>query len=217
MLEKTNQCGTGEHLCKTSSATRLKLNNTEISHEEAEELKFKLQKHFLFTPHIRLEFSDRHYPRRWGSAWVASRRIKIYRHSVEVVLHELAHVLVGDPREHHGKRFAATLDKCIAFYIAESCKATPKPSPRTQSIEELARDTKYVTKADVSIVGSWVWVKFNSKPDEEIRAWLKARHYRWNPKREVWQFAGSIEGRHRSPMSNEYLRLKYGSADVEEE
>jgi hypothetical protein len=87
----------------------------------------------------------------------------------------------------------------------------------TQSIEELARDTKYVTKADVSIVGKWVWARFSSKPDQEIRDWLKGRHYRWNATREVWQFAGTTDGRHRSPKSSEFLKLKYGFEDITEE
>jgi hypothetical protein len=37
------------------------------------------------------------------------------------------------------------------------------------------------------IVGSWVWVTFQSKPSDETRAFLKTHGYRFNPSRGVWQ------------------------------
>jgi hypothetical protein len=117
MLEKAT-CGLGEHYCKTSSLLRTELNNTEITLREANALKAKIQKHFKAPKAIKIEFSNRKYPHTWGSAWVGSRRIKVYRHSVGVVLHELAHVLTCDLKEHHGKRFAAILDECIETYQA---------------------------------------------------------------------------------------------------
>jgi hypothetical protein len=36
------------------------------------------------------------------------------------------------------------------------------------------------------IVGRWIWVKFDSKPDQEIRDKMKAFGFRWSKRRGEW-------------------------------
>jgi hypothetical protein len=133
MLTRIGYCGSGEGYCKTSSAVRVDLNNVEVSPTEARALVLKLQKHFSDCEPIRLEFSNRRPRRTWGSAWIGSRRIKLYRHSVGVLLHEVAHLLTHSFDEHHGRRFATLLDECIKVYqgyqpqVAEDYKVGPLP------------------------------------------------------------------------------------------
>ena len=77
----------------------------------------------------------------------------------------------------------------------------------------LARDTKHQAgDVDVDIVGNWIWVRFQSKPSENTRNWLKEHSYHWNHKRNVWQFAGSPAGG--SPASTVEVKHKYGSVTV---
>lgn len=56
------------------------------------------------------------------------------------------------------------------------------------------------------IVGSWVWISFNGKPDLETREFLKAEGFIYNSKREAWQHCGG----HRSVRANYDPRTKYG-------
>ena len=39
----------------------------------------------------------------------------------------------------------------------------------------------------VRVVGRWIWIEFDTKPDENTRQTLKKLGYRWNPKRSAWQ------------------------------
>src|SRR3989304_691051 len=62
--------------------------------------------------------------------------------------------------------------------------------------------------AGVEIVGSWVWATFEAKPPPETRQALKAEHFRWNPTRHVWQFAGTRS--RRSPADTQELISQHG-------
>ena len=57
------------------------------------------------------------------------------------------------------------------------------------------------------VVGAWIWCEFPAKPTADTLAFLKARGYRFNPKRKVWQNACGIHSR-RAPYDP---RDKYGS------
>ena len=36
------------------------------------------------------------------------------------------------------------------------------------------------------VVGRWVWIAFESKPDQEVRNLLKSAGFRWSPRRGQW-------------------------------
>jgi len=42
------------------------------------------------------------------------------------------------------------------------------------------------------VVGAWVWLSFDTKPDSETREYLKAEGFRWNRRRAVWQHCCGI-------------------------
>lgn len=62
------------------------------------------------------------------------------------------------------------------------------------------------------IVGSWVWARFDVKPPREVLTEMKAAAFRWNPKRKVWQFAGTPS--RRSPVNADGIKAKYGAQAV---
>lgn len=61
------------------------------------------------------------------------------------------------------------------------------------------------------VVGRWVWVEFDAKPDANTRAGLKALGFRWNQKRGCWQHAC---GHFRRFASRNDPRFSYGSIKV---
>lgn len=62
------------------------------------------------------------------------------------------------------------------------------------------------------VVGSWVWVEFDSKPSVAVRQKLKDAGFRWNRKRGAWQHSC---GGGRSRMSRTDPRMNYGSFDID--
>lgn len=60
------------------------------------------------------------------------------------------------------------------------------------------------------VVGRWVWVKFENKPDDSTRDALKARGFRWVKARSQWAHACGIRSR-RGPGDP---RERYGSVPV---
>jgi len=108
--------GTGESKVKTPFSRRVLLNNTPISEKEAKDFSEWYSLNYNKPKLLRLTLSNRKCKRRWGSTWPSRKRIILYRHSVGVFLHELAHVTVDDPKEHHGKKFAAELDNIHRAY-----------------------------------------------------------------------------------------------------
>jgi len=62
------------------------------------------------------------------------------------------------------------------------------------------------------VVGRWVWIKFDSKPDAEIRNLLKAAGFRWVKARMQW--AHNCGYHSRKGKGNP--RWKYGSVPVSE-
>ena len=66
--------------------------------------------------------------------------------------------------------------------------------------------------AEVEIIGSWIRARFDGKPSEEIRLQLKTLHFRWNPKRMNWQYAGT-PSRHTKAMKDQ-IAMKYGSKSI---
>lgn len=61
-----------------------------------------------------------------------------------------------------------------------------------------------------AVVGSWVWSRFESKPDRETRTLLKANGFTWIGRRTAWAHCGGV----RSRRSYGRPEDKYGEEDV---
>ena len=60
------------------------------------------------------------------------------------------------------------------------------------------------------VVGVWVWLSFDAKPDEAIRTMLKSAGFRWVHKRGMWAHSCGTPCRHGIGDP----RYKYGSIPV---
>lgn len=83
--------GTGNKSTPVAQAEKVRLANVIIENSEARDFMEVL--YDTGEKSIRVELSRRRTSRRWGSAWPLDRRVVIYRHTVWVFLHELAHIL----------------------------------------------------------------------------------------------------------------------------
>jgi len=61
------------------------------------------------------------------------------------------------------------------------------------------------------IVGKWVWIRFDEKPDQETRDMLKAAGFHWIQKRKQWAHNCGFYMKH-NPAINP--RDKYGEVPV---
>ena len=77
-------------------------------------------------------------------------------------------------------------------------------------IETVLADIPDEARTHARIVGAWVWVHFDDKPDPEVRETLIDIGFRWNPKRQSWQHSCGVKSR-RSPDDP---RMKYGEIPV---
>ncbi len=63
------------------------------------------------------------------------------------------------------------------------------------------------------VVGRWVWVEFDGKPSDEIRAALKALGFHYSANREAWQHpCGKFSGKSRRDPRHTYG--SYRASDV---
>ena len=83
--------GTGNKSTPVAQKEKVRLANIII--ENAEARAFMEVLYGTGENEIRVEMSNRRTSRQWGSAWMLQRRVVIYRHTVWVFLHELAHIL----------------------------------------------------------------------------------------------------------------------------
>ena len=70
--------------------------------------------------------------------------------------------------------------------------------PTAEVLKDLRSDTPAAWPA-AAVVGKWVWVRFDSKPDPETIAGLKALGFTWSSRRASWQhpcgaWAGGAKG-----------------------
>jgi len=73
-------------------------------------------------------------------------------------------------------------------------------------------------KANVELIGSWLWVSFKTKPDTEVLTQLKIFKGYWNRKRKVWQFAFNNAYYKTGSKTNKVaLAGLYGYAELKEE
>ncbi len=84
-----------------------------------------------------------------------------------------------------------------------------------QIAKKAARIKTAAPSAHVAIIGCWIWTTFRSKPDPDVRKVLKAEGFRWNQKRQCWQFAGKRTGGSRN--GRPWIEAKYGRIDVDDQ
>jgi predicted metal-dependent hydrolase len=91
-------------------ADRINWNNTPLSPEVARRFLDSID-----MADTTVTFSKRKTKRRWGTAWKKTNRITLYRHSVWMFLHELAHIK-APVKSGHGREFAQALDDLFAAW-----------------------------------------------------------------------------------------------------
>jgi len=85
-------------------------------------------------------------------------------------------------------------------------------SQTTEAIDKLKSEQPGLIPY-AEIVGVWVWVTPPSKPEQEVRDWLKANGYRWNHKRRTWQNPCGYR-RPGSPKSTAELKWQFGAQSI---
>jgi hypothetical protein len=131
--------GTGNKSCKVSDAEKLRLTNILIDHEGVNEFLNILYQHG--EKKMSIELSERRCSRRYGTAWYIERRVALYRHTVWVFLHEIAHILDVNksfatgiqirPAKPHGPIFGRHLT-CLYNLWMEYCDKGVENLPQTQ-------------------------------------------------------------------------------------
>ncbi len=79
-------------------------------------------------------------------------------------------------------------------------------SKETHNVIEVVEFCKQ-HQLDAELVGRWVWVTFDSKPNAEIRQELKDFGFRWSPKRGKW--AHNCGHPSRSSTGNPWLKYRH--------
>jgi len=80
--------------------------------------------------------------------------------------------------------------------------------------EEMQRVILSITESNPDIlkglyaVGDWLWLEFDSKPDENVRNNIKALGFHWNKRRKLWQCSCGVYSR----PSEDDPRIKYPMA-----
>jgi predicted metal-dependent hydrolase len=103
-LRKSNCTGTGNDRCNVERDEMVRLNNIPI--ERIQIINFTKKLGLYGKTHVIL--SNRKTVARWGTCWTQTGRIILYRHSVWIFLHELAHIASKSPG--HGSDFGDALD-----------------------------------------------------------------------------------------------------------
>lgn len=67
-------------------------------------------------------------------------------------------------------------------------------------------------RSDAKVVGTWVWVEFEKRPEADVRDFLRFMGFHWNRKRQAWQHPCGSKVRARGG----YPKLKYGARSVED-
>ncbi len=115
-MESVNFIGTGNSCVSPAYQERMKdLNNQQITN--AQIIDFYILN--SIKPAV-VELSERNTKNTWGTAFYSQDRIILYRHSVGIFLHELAHLelhrLIGQCVAAHGVVFAKMLEQLIRVW-----------------------------------------------------------------------------------------------------
>jgi len=115
MLTYSNSAGSGNSKVKLPKSEMVKANNTPISRKEVTDFMRYISGAYPNLPKLFIQLSNRPTTRRWGTAFPRQNKIILYRHSVFVFLHELAHFVAPPdkvfcgPRDIHGVKFGQAL------------------------------------------------------------------------------------------------------------
>lgn len=118
---KLDHLGSGESCCRTSEATRVRLLNTEIAHDEMIRFRDYIlpMASMAKLPKMNIWFG-RNNARVMGTARFLENEIIVNRRCVQVFLHEFAHFItffVNNDNEAHGLTFGKNLDWCIEVWF----------------------------------------------------------------------------------------------------
>lgn len=134
--------GTGNKSCKVSAAEKLRLTNLIVTRKDVDDFLNVL--YATGEKKIQVELSTRRTSSRWGTAWTRERRCILYRHTVWVYIHELAHVLdikrdfTGSRirnNKPHGRDFGLHL-KCLYELWMEHFDTGQENKPVTADIND---------------------------------------------------------------------------------
>ena len=84
----------------------------------------------------------------------------------------------------------------------------------TEISQEMQRVINVITASNPDIlkglyaVGDWLWLEFDSKPDENVRNSIKVLGFHWNKRRKLWQCSCGVYSR----PSEDDPRTKYSIA-----
>lgn len=139
-LKKSSFLSAGESLLKHVPETdKRELNNRKITRYKVIGFVYFLLTRKKMKYPIKVVFSSLKPKRKkkflWGLAWPWCRTITLYRHSVWVFLHELAHIY-APVNEAHGKKFAIHLERVYNYwrqYEEETCAIKRKTSRNRSS------------------------------------------------------------------------------------
>jgi hypothetical protein len=157
----TRHPGTGNKSCRVSTTEKLRLSNILI--DRAGVTEFMNILYATGERNITVELSNRRTSSRWGTAWTMARRVKIYRHTVWVFLHELAHILdvkknftglTISARKPHGRDFGNHL-ACLYGIWKENCDKGIHNTPQKDDRPNLKHD--YFKQADMITVPKNQW------------------------------------------------------------
>lgn len=157
--------GTGNKSCRVNADEKLRLTNVLIDRAQANE--FLKVLYATGEAPILVDFSNRRTSTRWGTAWSIMRRVTIYRHTVWVFLHELAHILdvkkefTGYPagytvpsRKPHGPDFGSHLT-CLYEMWMENCDKGVINTPQKKDAPNLEHDYFVFDEAEKAIPNKW--------------------------------------------------------------
>ncbi len=117
-FEATGSIGSGERYCRTSPELRVALNNTGIPHGHVSTVL-----RICGVRGVDVILSDRKTIHRWGTAKQKERKVILYRHSIKVLIHELAHIVAYDRCTKrgwgHSSFFSRVMDEMIEKYTRE--------------------------------------------------------------------------------------------------
>ena len=80
------------------------------------------------------------------------------------------------------------------------------------SMETVLGDLPDEARPNARIVGKWLWVEFQGKPDSVVRDCLIMIGFRWNPARYAWQHSCGNGRTRKAPYDP---KEKYGEVAVE--
>jgi len=139
-MEKTNFKGVGESKVKTPWSIRKELNNTPITPIEAFYF-IRVVNAFKETEkNVTVEFSKRNTIKRWGVSHRGNNKITLYRHSVNVFIHELAHLYA--PMNGHGPEFAKEMDNFLCLWRTESVQERIRVFKKLDQENEITRTNR---------------------------------------------------------------------------